>query len=100
MLVAHNVSEARIMCFRFSLMRETDTKITSAKSWAIVNNLYTKIAIWQFGKIGVLVNFIIQELKFCKVAQLFCVSVSLVRENLRELIRFFFPEKPSQSRLI
>ena len=42
MLVAHNVSEARIMCFRFSLMRETDTKITRVKSWAIVSNLYTK----------------------------------------------------------
>ena len=67
MLVAHNVSEARIMCFRFSPMRETDTKITRAKSWAIVNNLYTKIDIWQFDKIGVLVNFIIQELKFCKL---------------------------------
>ena len=29
----------------------------------------------------------IEELKFCKVAQLFCVSVSLVKENLRGLRR-------------
>ena len=34
---------------------------------------------------GVLVNFIIQELIFCNIAQLFCLSVSLLRENLREL---------------
>ena len=32
-----------------------------------------------------IVNFTVQELKSCKIAQLFCVSVSLVRENLREL---------------
>jgi hypothetical protein len=41
------------------------------------------------GKIGVLVNFIVQELKFCKIAQLLIfvifVSVSLVRENVRGL---------------
>ena len=39
----------------------------------------------QFGKIGDLVNFIIQELKFSKIALLSFLSVSLMRENLREL---------------
>ena len=34
-------------------------------------------------------NFIIPELKFCKIAQLFFVSVSLVRANLRELREIF-----------
>ena len=29
---------------------------------------------WQFGKIGVLVYFIVLKLKFCKLAQLLCVS--------------------------
>ena len=42
-----------------------------------------------FGKIGVLVNFITQELKFLQIAQLFAliifVSFSLVRENMRRL---------------
>ena len=38
---------------------------------------YTKKAIWQFGKIGVLVNFIIQELKFCNF---FCLSISRERK--------------------
>ena len=33
--------------------------------------------------------FVIQELKFSKIAQLFCVSVSLVRGNVRELSDFF-----------
>jgi hypothetical protein len=33
---------------------------------------------WQFGKIGVLVNFILQELKFCKIAHLL-LPVSLAR---------------------
>ena len=40
---------------------------------------------WQFGKISVLVNFIIQELKFCKTSKHSFVSVSLVRDNLIEL---------------
>ena len=40
------------------------------------------------------INFIIQNLKFFKIAQLFCVSVSLVRGNVRGL-RGFFSRKRS-----
>ena len=40
------------------------------KHW-VIGNMY--------GKIGVLVNFSIPQLKFCKIAQLFIVSVSLER---------------------
>ena len=50
----------------------------------------TRKAILQFVKIGVLVNFIIQAFKFCKIAPLFCASVSNTRENLRELREFLF----------
>ena len=39
---------------------------------------------------GVLVNFIIQELKFCKIAQLFFVSVSLVRGKFEGTREFLF----------
>ena len=43
---------------------------------------------WQFGKIGVFVHFIIQELKVYKLLSFciysFFVSVSLVKENLRK----------------
>ena len=39
-------------------------------------------------------NFIIQELKFCKIAQLFCLSVSLLRENM-ELREFLFHKIPT-----
>ena len=72
------------------------------KNWAVVNNtkLYKKF----FCKIGVLVNFIIQELKFCKfliflakadILVLF-VSVSLVRENLKEW-KIFCSQNPTHS---
>ena len=44
---------------------------------------------WQFGKIGVLVNFIIPKLKFFKIAQLFIVSFSLVRGFLMEQEKIF-----------
>ena len=59
-------------------MRETDAKnkldiLQAFNPWTMK---FTK---------NILVNFIIQELKFCKIAQHFCVSVSLVRENLGEL---------------
>jgi hypothetical protein len=51
--------------------------------------IYTKrtFGTWQFGKIGVLVNFIIKEWKFCKIAQFFlCVHKFLWPErNLRRL---------------
>ena len=47
---------------------------------------YTKpFGTWQFGKICVLVNVIIHELNFCKIAQFFCLSVSLLKENWREM---------------
>jgi hypothetical protein len=45
--------------------------------------MYTDKKHLALGKTGVLVNFIIQ--KFCKTAPLFCLSVSLVRDNLRGL---------------
>ena len=32
-----------------------------------------------------ILSFIIEELKFCKISQFFCVSVPLVRDNLRLL---------------
>jgi hypothetical protein len=37
---------------------------------------------WQFGKIGVLVNFITKEWKFCKIAQLFFVGQFLWPEKI------------------
>ena len=40
---------------------------------------------WQFGKIGVLVNFIIDKLKFCKITQVFCAPVSLVRGKFERI---------------
>ena len=48
--------------------------------------LYKKryLALGNLRKFGVLVNFINQELKFCKLAQLFC------EKNLRERDNFFF----------
>ena len=47
----------------------------------------------KFGKIGVLVNFIIQDWRYCKIAQVF-VSVTFMREILRELKKKI-PQKPS-----
>jgi hypothetical protein len=46
--------------------------------------------------LGILVNFVIQELNFCQIAQPFCMSVSLVRENLRglkEILKHKIPPK-------
>ena len=40
-------------------------------------------------KIGVLVNLIIDELKFCKIAQAFCATVSLVRGKVERVKRKF-----------
>ena len=44
-----------------------------AKLKLTIDKVYslTKKATWQFGRIGFLVNFIIQELKFWKIAQFF-----------------------------
>ena len=77
-----------ILCLKFSLnplgfsiTRETGTKMTRAKSWAIVNNLtsYTK----SFGQ------FHHSNIEILEIAQLLAififVSVSLVRENLSGL---------------
>ena len=43
------------------------------------------------------VNCIIQKLKFCKITQLFSVSVSLVKDNLRGLREFVFSEEIQSS---
>ena len=48
---------------------------------------------WQFGKIGVLVNFIIDKLKFCKIAHVFSAPVSLVRGKFEKIKRKFKTEK-------
>ena len=64
---------------RFSLMRETNSK----------KKIMSNFANLQFSNFCISVNFITQEWKFFKIAQLFLVSVSLVRENMREWIYFF-----------
>ena len=74
--------------YDFFLTWETDPQ----KSWAVLKNFnywMTKKAIWQLGKNGVLVNFVMQELKFCKIAQLFFVPNSLIelRENKKHIIQ-------------
>ena len=50
---------------------------------------------WQFGKIGVLVNFIIQKLKFYKIAQVF-FNFSRERkfERFERIERISFSENP------
>ena len=55
-------------------------------------------ATWQFGRNDVLANFIIQELKFCKIVQLLFVSVPLegsifegTRENIKNKNRTLEP---------
>ena len=68
---------------RFSLARETDTVKSSA------------IGALQFSKIGVLVNYIIKDYKFCKVAQLFLWSVSLATVNLSGLREFYRKIQPT-----
>ena len=46
---------------------------------------------WEFGKIGVLVNFSIPKLKFFKITQLFVTSVSFERGFfLREQEKVFY----------
>ena len=47
--------------------------------------------IWQFGKIGVLVNFIIKELKFFKIAHFF-VCQSFWPEKFEKSEMIFFTE--------
>ena len=76
----------------FPLTSETNTQKRYAilkifKFWTM-KFIVIKKNIWQFCKIDVLVNFILQKLKFWKIAQLF-LSVSLLRGNLRELRVFF-----------
>ena len=54
---------------------------------AIFVVLHPNYGNWQFGQINILVNFIIQALRSYKIAQIFIVSVSLVRgkfEGTRE----------------
>ena len=47
--------------------------------WMIKFTVVQKFCTWHFGQNGVLVNCIVQKMRFCKIAQLFLVSVSLVR---------------------
>ena len=67
-----------------------------AKLHFLNDKIYKKapFSIWKFGKTAVAVNFNIPKLKFCKVDQLFFVSVSLVkgcfegtRENIFDIFR-------------
>jgi hypothetical protein len=87
------IAEVWILCFkfahnlnRFALTREDDTKMSNAKSGAIVNiflnlfkNIHFDFAIWQHWCFG----------QFLQVAQLLAhfifESVVLVKENMREL---------------
>ena len=92
-------SKVRIFCFKFSfnplkfsLMRETGTKMTRTKSWAIVNNLPTckktiwHLAIWQNWCFGQFYHSKIEVLQIAQLLAIFIfVSFSLVRENLRGL---------------
>ena len=61
------------------------SKFSKLQFWLII---FTKksFGTWQFGKIGILVNFSIPKLKFCKVAQLFIVSVVVFRHILHQSI--------------
>ena len=69
-------------------------KLKAQRSWGILQNFnwimqYTKKT---FSKICILANFIIQELKFCKIAQLF-LCLLLCRGNLKKLRVYFFFRK-------
>ena len=66
---------------RFSFARETDLP----KKPKIFGKHQFLNEILSIDFSGLSVNFIIRELKFCKLAQFFFVSVSLMRENLRGL---------------
>ena len=90
-----NICKKYFLSFRLKdpLTRETDT----IKSWATFQNFsswvlrFTKMPFgtWQFGNICVFAKFSILKLKFCKIAQLLIVSVSLMRDFLREREKYF-----------
>ena len=68
--------QTRFLCFKFPLSPE---KLTKKAELLFLNDnisIYTKTHLALF-----LVNFIILESKFCKIAQLFFASLSLVRGN-------------------
>ena len=67
-------------------MRETENKKVQ-----LLNDKIDQKTKFQMASFLIIVNFIIQELKFCKHDWLFFVSVSLKKENLRE---FFFLQNP------
>ena len=86
----------RILCFRFSLnplrfslMRETDTKITIAKCWVIVNfykKIILQLTIWQNWCFSQFHHPWIEVLQLAQIlAPIFFLSVSLLRENVRGL---------------
>ena len=74
---------------RFSQARETDTKKLSSfakiqflNDITLISKEKIPFATWQFGKIEVLKN-------------LFCLSVSLAKENLRGLRELFLQKNPA-----
>ena len=82
----------------FPLTRETETnnQKTQFCKTTILRDRKKLFGTWQFGKIGVLVNFINQELKFCKIAQIF-FSVSLMRGKFEGTRESLFLENSGHS---
>ena len=85
---------------RFSLTRETDTKkLSNCENLLLSNdkiNQNTNFAkLTSANDFSINVSFIVQELKFCKIPQLFIVSISLARENLRLLRELFMQKNPA-----
>ena len=72
----------QLPCFR--VLRQADTMIIIvsdlAQRWANLTNFKViqkePIGTWKFDKIGVLVNFIFEELKFYKFLK-FCLNLTL-----------------------
>ena len=85
--------------FSGSLKKTSHLRNWYNKAWAILHNFncemlkLTKTPILPKCQVpnGLFVNLIIQELKFCKLAQLFIVSVSLVRVFFWGNERKYFP---------
>jgi hypothetical protein len=77
-------------------LREADTKICSVifQNFYFLMIKFTIIKKGPFGKIGVLVNSIIQELNFSKLLSFF-VSVSSVIEKYERMERIIFSQDPN-----
>ena len=78
--------KVRILCFRFSLTRECDTKMTKANKLSNLKNLNGKIN--QNFNLTLFWAVFVEIYKLVAITQLlvlFFVSFSLVKENLRGL---------------